>query len=202
MSMKFGESLKFVKDLRIEGDLLEIGSDRGDGSTYIFATLAKNLGRQLFSVDVDPDVIEKNCSEFEQLPFELPVKFFNQTGEEFLQDNANLKFSIVLLDNFDWDWNPHNPEPHVVEQQKKYKEQFGLDMNNHQSQFTHLRQALMLTDMLTPDAMIICDDTYWAHEYGTYTGKCGAVIPYLETQGFAVVLNKDHGIVMLRKSNA
>jgi spermidine synthase len=199
--MKFAETLKFIKDINIEGDLLEIGSDRGDGSTYIFATLAKNLGRQLFSVDVDSDVIEKNREEFKQLPFDLPVDFFNQTGEQFLEDHNNLRFSIVLLDNFDWDWNPHNSESHVLEQQKKYRERFGLEMNNHQSQFTHLRQALMLTHMLTDEAIVICDDTYWAHEYGTYTGKCGAVIPYLETLGFNVVLNKDHGIVMLRKNN-
>jgi len=199
MSMKFTEALQFIKDFEIEGDLLEIGSDRGDGSTYIFATLAKNLDRKLFSVDVDNDVIDHNREEFGKLPFSLPVEFFNQTGEDFLDENKDLKFSIVLLDNFDWDWNPHNPEAHIVAQQTRYREQFNLVMNNHQSQFTHLRQAIRLTDMLTDEAMIICDDTYWAQEYGTYTGKCGAVIPYLEILGFSVVLNKDHGIVLVRK---
>jgi len=74
-------------------------------------------------------------------------------------------------------------------------------MSNHQSQVTHLRQAILLTEMLTPDAMIVCDDSYWANEYGTYTGKCGAAIPYLETLGFRVVHNKDHGIVMIRKNS-
>jgi hypothetical protein len=199
--MKFTEALQFIKDFEIEGDLLEIGSDRGDGSTYIFATLAKNLDRKLFSVDVDNDVIDHNREEFDKLPFSLPVEFFNQTGEDFLDENKDLKFSIVLLDNFDWDWNPQSadPDPSIVAQQVKYREQFNLEMTNHQSQFTHLRQAMRLTDMLTAEAMIVCDDTYWAQEYGTYTGKCGAVIPYLEILGFSVVLNKDHGIVLVRK---
>jgi hypothetical protein len=199
--MKFTEALQFIKDFEIEGDLLEIGSDRGDGSTYIFATLAKNLDRKLFSVDVDNDVIDHNREEFDKLPFSLPVEFFNQTGEDFLDENKDLKFSIVLLDNFDWDWNPQSadPDPSIVAQQVKYREQFNLEMTNHQSQFTHLRQAMRLTDMLTDEAMIVCDDTYWAQEYGTYTGKCGAVIPYLEILGFSVVLNKDHGIVLVRK---
>jgi len=201
MAMKFNESIQFLKGLEITGDLLEIGSDRGDGSSYIFATLAKNLDRRLFSVDVDPAVVDKNREEFQQLPFELPVEFFNQTGEQFLQDHTDLRFSIVLLDNFDWDWNPHSPEPHILEQKKRYQIEFGLDMSNHQSQVTHLRQAILLTEMLTPDAMIVCDDSYWANEYGTYTGKCGAAIPYLETLGFRVVYNKDHGIVMIRKNS-
>ena len=201
MSMKFTETLQFIKEIAIEGDLLEIGSDRGDGSTYVFATLAKNLDRKLFSVDVDKDIIDHNREEFGQLPFSLPVEFFNQTGEDFLDANKDLKFSIVLLDNFDWDWNPHNTEAHIVAQQTRYREQFNLEMSNHQSQATHLKQALKLTNMLTDEAMIVCDDTYWANEYGTYTGKCGAVIPYLEILGFAVVLNKDHGVVLIRKNN-
>lgn len=200
MAMKFTETLQFIKELEIEGDLLEIGSDRGDGSTYIFATLAKNLDRKLFSVDVDKDIIDHNQEEFSRLPFSLPVEFFNQTGEDFLDANQDLKFSIVLLDNFDWDWNPHNTDPSIVAQQIRYREQFNLEMNNHQSQLTHLRQALRLSHMLTAEAMIVCDDTYWANEYGTYTGKCGAVIPYLETLGFNVVLNKDHGVVLIRKN--
>ena len=201
MAMKFTEALQFVKEIKIEGDLLEIGSDHGDGSTYIFATLAQNLDRKLFSVDVDPDIIEHNRSEFSQLPFSLPVEFFNQTGEDFLDAHKDHKFSIVLLDNFDWDWKPENTEAHIVEQQHRYLEQFNLIMNNHQSQSTHLNQALKLTHMLTDEAMIVCDDTYWANEYGTYTGKCGAVIPYLEILGFRVVLNKDHGVVLIRKNN-
>jgi hypothetical protein len=131
----------------------------------------------------------------------LPVEFFYQTGEDFLDANKDLKFSIVLLDNFDWDWKPENTEAHIVEQQHRYLEQFNLIMNNHQSQSTHLNQALKLTNMLTAEAMIVCDDTYWANEYGTYTGKCGAVIPYLEILGFRVVLNKDHGVVLIRKNN-
>jgi len=200
MAMKFTETLQFIKEITIEGDLLEIGSDRGDGSTYIFATLAKNLDRKLFSVDVDKDIIDHNQEEFSRLPFSLPVEFFNQTGEDFLDANKDLKFSIVLLDNFDWDWNPQNTDSSIVAQQIRYREQFNLEMNNHQSQLTHLKQALRLSQMLTDEAMIVCDDTYWANEYGTYTGKCGAVIPYLETLGFDVVLNKDHGVVLIRKN--
>ena len=201
MAMKFNESIQFLKGLEITGDLLEIGADRGDGSSYLFATLAKNLDRRLYSVDVDPAVIDKNREEFAHLPFDLPVEFFNQTGEQFLEEHQDLRFSIVLLDNFDWEWNPQSPEPHILEQRKRYQSEFGFEMNNYQSQLTHLRQAILLTNMLTPDAMIVCDDSYWAYEYGTYTGKCGAAIPYLETLGFAVVYNKDHGIVMTRKNS-
>lgn len=179
---------------KVNGDFLEIGSDRGDGSTGLFGSLAGHFNKKLYSVDVDQGIIENNTSKF----FDFPIEFFCQKGEEFLDQNQDKKFTFVLLDNFDWQWNPHNPEDWIQNQKDKYQNQYHIDMTNVNSQKAHLLQAIKLTNMLTEQALIICDDTYYAKEYGVYVGKCGAAIPYLETIGFKIMNTENHGVVLSR----
>jgi Na+-translocating ferredoxin:NAD+ oxidoreductase RnfD subunit len=157
------------------------------------------MNKQLYSVDIDREIIEKNHARFERMPFKLPIGFYNQAGEAFLEDNPTLKFSVVLLDNFDWQWNPSKPEDFIQAQVDRYKSEFSIDMSNLNSQITHLKQALLLKDMLTEQAVVLCDDTYWDEVHATYTGKCGAAIPYLMTLGFVPMLERDHGVILLRK---
>lgn len=197
--MDFSIVLDYIHEIEVVGDILEIGADRGDGSTFIFGSIAAHLNKQLYSVDIDKDIIERNHKRFEQMPFKLPIGFYNQAGEEFLESNPALKFSIVLLDNFDWQWNPQQPEDFIQAQVDRYRNEFDIDMNNLNSQVTHLKQALLLKDMLTTQAVVLCDDTYWDDQHATYTGKCGAAIPYLITLGFVPMLEKEHGVILLRK---
>lgn len=197
--MDFSIILDFIDEINLTGDILEIGADRGDGSTFIFASIAAHTGRQLYSVDIDKMIIENNHKRFEKMPFTLPVGFYQQAGEDFLKEHSELKFSIVLLDNFDWQWNPTKPEDFIQAQVERYKSEFNVEMSNLNSQITHLRQALLLTDMLTEQAVVLCDDTYWDETHATYTGKCGAAIPYLMSIGFVPMLERDHGVILLRK---
>jgi hypothetical protein len=199
MAMDFSIVLDHIHDIDVTGDILEIGADRGDGSTFIFASIAAHMGRQLYSVDIDAEIIERNRIRFERMPFKLPVSFYTQPGEAFLEEHTDLKFSIVLLDNFDWQWDPHKYEDFIKKQQDHYKAEFGVEMTNLNSQITHLKQAVLLTTMLTEQAVVLCDDTYWDHEHATYTGKCGAVIPYLMTLGFVPMLERDHGVILVRR---
>jgi hypothetical protein len=197
--MDFARVLDYIHEIELAGDLVEIGADRGDGSTFIFSSIANHTGKKLYSVDIDPEIIAKNIAKFERLPFKLPVEFFNSKGEDFLEAHRNLRFSIVLLDNFDWQWNPQTPEDFIQAQVDRYKQEFSIDMSNLNSQVTHLKQALLLNDLLTPQAIVVCDDTYWDHTHATYTGKCGAAIPYLITCGFTPVLEENHGVILIRK---
>jgi hypothetical protein len=199
MAMDFSIILDYIHEIELTGNILEIGADRGDGSTFIFASIAAHTGCQLYSVDIDQIVIERNHDRFAKMPFKLPVSFYTQPGEDFLKEHNDLKFSIVLLDNFDWQWNPRKPEDFIQAQVEHYKSEFNVEMSNLNSQITHLRQAVLLTNMLTEQAVILCDDTYWDNEHATYTGKCGAVIPYLMTIGFVPMLERDHGVILLRK---
>lgn len=176
----------------LEGDFLEIGSDRGDGSTGLLVSLANHFNKKLYSVDIDNDIIEKNKIKFQG------VEFICQTGEEFLDNNLDKKFTVVLLDNFDWQWNPHNPEHWIQAQKEKYQNQYQVSMTNVNSQKAHLLQSIKLTNMLTKKSIVICDDTYYIKECGVYVGKCGAAIPYLESIGFKIRNSENHGVVLTR----
>lgn len=198
MAEKFIHVLKFLREIKIDGDFLEIGSNRGDGSTFIFASIANGLGKQLYSVDIDPDIIERNRIEYENLPFRLPVNFCLSSGEAFLEQNQNLRFSVVLLDNFDWQWNPDNPEDFIKDQVERYRTQFNLEMNNVNSQMVHLSQAIAVEPLLTEQAIIVCDDTYWSPQHGVYVGKCGAAVPYLLQKNFRIAEVRGTVVILIR----
>lgn len=199
MGMSFSDIVEFIKDIDLTGDFLEIGSERGDNSTHIFSLLAATMGRTLYSVDLDPDIVEKNLARFQNIALNLPIRFYNQSGEQFLTDNPDLKFSIVLLDNFDWQWNPEQNDNTIQNQIDHYRSAFSIEMNNVNSQRTHLQQAMQMLPMLTPQAIVICDDTWYHNQIGVYVGKCGAAIPFLLNHGFKIVHERNHGVILIRK---
>jgi hypothetical protein len=196
MGMDFKKIEKYVIDMSIDHDILEIGSGRGlENSTDTLSIIAARNNKTLYSVDVEKNLIDKNRIRYA----DHPVEFFNATGEDFLdQHSANLRFSVVLLDNFDWDWWVDQETPDfAIEQQHTYKTDYNVEMNNVNSQTAHLLQAIKLTDMLAEQCVIVCDDSFWIHERQTYSGKCGAAIPYLMSLGFIPHL-EEAGVILVR----
>jgi len=194
MGMDFSLIKKYAAEITITDDLLEIGSDHGEGSTSVLNDIAFANQKVLYSVDMDDTVIRKNSEKYHG----TAVKFYNIKGEDFLDEHTNLKFSIVLLDNFDWNWWINQTPPNfLTEQQDTYQSKFQLDMTNTNSQITHLVQALKLTNMLSQQCVIVCDDTF-VNNNQTYDGKCGAAVPYLLTLGFVPQV-ETNGVVLVRK---
>ncbi len=193
MGMDFTLIKKYAQSIKITDDLLEIGSDRGEGSTKILAELSLENKKTLYSVDFNEDVINKNVEIYK----DLPVSFHVKKGEDFLDENKNLKFSVVLLDNFDWNyWLNETTPDFVVEQINYYNSIQNIEMNNINSQIAHLTQAIKLTKMLSEECIVICDDTSINNDH-TYSGKCGAAIIYLISIGF-IVFQENSGLVCLR----
>lgn len=197
--MDFFKITEYLDSLSITGDILEIGSERGNNSTEILAEIAHQHGVTLYSVDIDPDLIRKNTEHFRKNYPHLPIKFVNSTGEEFLRNNRHLAISMALLDNFDWTWFPNKNESYAIDQSRDYLSKYGLVMNNLNSQATHISQAISLMPLLTNNCMIICDDTFRVYPQETYSGKCGAVVPYLLSQRFDIVYQEANGLLMVRK---
>lgn len=195
MAMDFQLINQYVNEIIITDDLLEIGTDRHEGSTNVLANIAARNNKTLYSVDMDTAMINCNIEKYQ----ELPVKFHNLKGEEFLEQNPSLKFSVVLLDNFDWNWEPNRPLYHnTLTQFEEYRDIYNLEMTNINSQQAHLIQALKLTNMLSEQCVVACDDTFINDHTQTYDGKCGAAIPYLLTLGF-VAYPENAGFVLVRK---
>lgn len=183
----------WVEDID-EGDVIEIGVDRGEGSTAFFVDIATQKGVNFVGVDAHPEQIEKITKALEQ-EAGLPdnVEIVHEKGEIYLNSirDQGRKFSIVYLDNFDWDyWKGNSPdEPFVPGQRQMYKDVMNVEMSNLNSQLTHLMQAMNIMHMLTPRAVVICDDTWFEPKEGIFLGKCSAALPFLLACGFSIVHN-------------
>jgi hypothetical protein len=193
MGMDFPKIYDYINQIVITDDLLEIGADRGEGSTAVLGKIACNNDKILHSVDMDQQIISENVRKY----VADPIMFYNLMGEDFLDQNSHLKFSVVLLDNFDWNWTPLETAVWIGDQISNYKNNYNLEMNNLNSQKTHLMQCIKLTNMLADQCIIICDDTWFLHEHGIYLGKCGAAIPYLMSLGFSLS-HERNGVILIR----
>jgi hypothetical protein len=187
------------------GAWIEIGVDRGEGSTKYFSDLAQQRATKFYAVDYDPAQIQRITQtltatgnaiinldgtishELGALPDHVTV--VQAKGEDFLStyDITN-KVSLVYLDNFDWDyWVGRQEESFVPAQKQHYRQTMGTEMTNINSQQAHLLQAIHLMNMMTDNSIIVCDDTWYHPEEGVFIGKCSAVIPYLLLNGYQIL---------------
>lgn len=172
------------------GVWIEIGVDRGEGSTLFFADLAQNRATGFYAVDYDQEQIDGLRKRFGNLPDH--VRTVQARGEDFLDDFRNLeptaRVSLVYLDNFDWDyWVNRKAKSFVPAQKQRYLEKMGTEMTNLNSQQAHLIQAMRLMPLMSDRSIIVCDDTWYDPQEGVYIGKCSAAIPYLLLNGYEIL---------------
>ena len=201
------------------GNWIEIGVDRGEGSTRWFALHAKTKANKFYAVDMDPDQIARasvsmrqtgemimmSNGTFSPVIGESPdhVEFYAGRGEDFLDGLVDQKISLAYLDNFDWDyWLGQQEESFVAGVKQRYLDKLNVEMTNINSQQTHLLQAMKLIPLLTENSIVICDDTWYMPNEGIFSGKCGAVIPFLQLHGFKVLdtegYRQNSGVIMGR----
>lgn len=173
------------------GCFIEIGSSRGgdSSSTEVIASWANRRKERFITVDIDPD----QSNRVIRLKLDN-VSVINTTGEEFLQSLPRPgldSIAFLYLDNFDWDWQPGEPpNPDIVNQQARYRE-FGLEMNNINSQRAHLAQMMLAMPLMAPRSIVACDDTWYNKWWGHFSGKSGSVVPYLLNNGYEVLYTEE-----------
>lgn len=193
-----------------QGSWIEIGVDRGEGSTKFFSDLSKKHATKFFAVDADINQVTKaqqNLSltgnatinpngtitpEFGPPP--AHVVFVHGRGEVFIdqliKNHPDERVSLVYLDNFDWDyWVGREEEAFVPAQKEHYRKTMGIEMTNINSQQAHLLQAMKLLPIMTENSIIVCDDTWYHPHEGVFVGKCSAVIPLLLLNGYTILHN-------------
>ena len=202
MGQIFRRAKQYVDQLDPDyvGQFVEIGSSRvGDGhlrvagnggSTSWIASWAAEHDRYLCTVDVDP--IQCDLVRSLNIP---NVEIVNSTGEEYLQTFPGhmTTISVLYLDNFDWDWHPEHTEQFVAEQQQRYRE-LGIEMTNVNSQAAHVTQMVTAMPFMAKQSIVICDDTWYNKHWGHYSGKSGAVVPYLIGQGYRVAETEEYPV--------
>lgn len=186
------------------GAWIEIGVDRGEGSTKFFADMAKTKATKFYGVDADEKQIARarvvlsaqgnmtlgSDGNFHLQEGPLPdhINLVHSFGETFLENLPKQPVSMVYLDNFDWDyWVGGQEESFVPAQKQHYRDYMGTEMTNINSQKAHLAQAMLLMPMMTDNSIIVCDDTWYHPKEGVFIGKCSAVIPFLMLHGYELI---------------
>lgn len=199
MGQIFRKAEQYLDHIDSTGQFIEIGTSRNgdDGSTKIIAEWAGRFDQKLYTVDIDYENINFVTK------YNIPnLKTYWGSGESFFESfPAHLgPISFLYLDNFDWDWHPDNPEPFVLEQRLRYDE-LGLEMNNVNSQRAHLEQMMKALPYMADKCIVVLDDTWYNRWWGHYSGKSGAVIPYLLSKGYTVLDTEEqpvYGTIMGR----
>jgi hypothetical protein len=175
--------------------IVEIGSDRWEGSSAYFADLANTHDMKFITVDLDPG------AELRLRKTVLPdhahlVEFVQSEGTAWSKQYSGPAIKALYLDNFDWDWST-NRQSEMIEQQRQWYGSQGITMSNLNSQTSHVTQMVNLLPYMSVQCVICVDDTY---EYnGVYIGKGGAVVPYLMTQGYQILQSSEYGVILGRR---
>ena len=174
--------------------IVEIGSDRWEGSSAYFADLANTHGMKFITVDLDPGAgvrLRKTIAP-EHVPL---VEFVQAEGTAWSKQYSGPAIKALYLDNFDWNWST-NRHSKMIEQQREWYSSQGITMSNLASQTSHITQMVNLLPHMSTQCVVCVDDTY---EYnGVFIGKGGAVVPYLLGQGFDLVEASDYGVILGR----
>jgi hypothetical protein len=193
---------KYVTSISQYGEcIVEIGSERGEGSTAYFTLLAEKYKTKFYTVDINESIpIELDKSLLDKLIF------YNMPGSLFAErvmPKLGRRIKVLYLDNFDWDWDPDidnfpdRTRPDWMQRQIEWYAKRDLTLNNVASQTEHLKQMMYLLPFMSADAVIICDDTYRYKPNDAFTGKCGAVVPFLLANGYKIKA-EDAGVILQR----
>jgi hypothetical protein len=183
--------------------ILEIGSDRAEGSTEWFDELAKTKNVDFYSIDV-VDEASKKFKHLTNTNFVVAKSGSIWTHTEL--SKLKKKIKVLYLDNYDWISSMNNINSHEQRLIDEYAKR-GVTMTNLDCQREHLYQMIGCLPYMEDESLIICDDTPYNDSAGVYFGKNGAVVPYLLNFGYEIVFGRGHnrnceednGIILYRK---
>lgn len=166
------------------GAVVEVGSDRGEGSTAFLSSLANRTGREFFSVDFS--------NEGRQNAEQACGSCAHQGMGEVWLENEFPKLStagtiaLAYLDNYDWTY-PWTKGMQYKQQQHVDYNAKGLELSNQRSQEVHLLQAVQVERFCTERCFVLFDDTWPSAGMNRYSGKGGAALAFLLANGFEPV---------------
>lgn len=151
----------------INASIVEIGGERGEGSTSFLQRFAHRKGVPFHTVDMVNT---------------------GMTGEQWCREvlpGLNERVGFAYLDNFDWTFETFKHEPWVHEQRAAYA-RAGVELTNANSLAAHLEQTQLIEPFAADDCAILYDDT-WQTPDGQWTGKGGTAIPWLLSRGWRIL---------------
>jgi hypothetical protein len=133
--------------------ILEIGSDRWEGSTVWLANIAERLDMHFYSVDID-DSAQRRITH-------PRITWCISEGADWCRAVLPVldhKIGLVYLDNFDYDWRVGDDNPMIQKQKAEYLSR-DVVMDNQNCQVTHMKQMISILPYTVPGSVAIFDDT-------------------------------------------
>jgi hypothetical protein len=197
-SKKYIDSLTFADNEVI----VEIGSERGEGSTAWFDNIAKERNVDFYSIDVST-YAQQHLQYLQHTNF-----IVTNSGSTWAHNDLpklDKKIKVLYLDNYDWLHTTSNHNDNEIAMIAAYRLR-GVTMSNLNCQQEHLMQMIGCLPYMATNSIIICDDTPFQEHSGVYIGKNGAVVPYLLNYGYDVAFGRsptttckeDNGIILVR----
>jgi hypothetical protein len=170
--------------------IVEIGSERGEGSTKFFDTYSRDLGIPFYSIDIE-DNASTHLSDLKHTNWVI------DSGSNWSKEQLpllNKKIKVLYLDNFDWN---HNPTISTETGFDKLYKKHGVVWTNLNCVAEHLQQMINCLPYMAENSIVICDDTPYQEHSGIYIGKCSAVIPLLINHGYKIVHSGNNGVILV-----
>jgi hypothetical protein len=167
--------------------IVEIGSDRHEGSTRFFCDLADAHQKEFYSVDIDTAVQSRIPGK---------INWQTQSGSVWCRETLpeiDRPIWILYLDNFDYNWDINQWNDHI-NQQKTWYQTRGLTMDNQSCQVEHMKQLLGAWPYLGPGSVVVLDDTYTLND--CWVGKGGGCVIYMLSQGWKIQVAEEFGVIM------
>lgn len=180
---------KVISALPKHSYMVEIGSERGQGSTLALAQLCLANGMQFISVDVDPAISDdaKTIVKAISPSFETVCEY----GEKYLE-TTDKTFHMVYLDAFDF-WHPN----HSKERIDAYASR-GTTITDDNAAAMHLACAKALKRCLAIGGYVCFDDILTPAP--EWKGKGRDAIPWLMENGFELLEWRKQAAMLQRKS--
>jgi len=168
--------------------LIEIGSERGTGSTYRLSKLCNNKGLKLITVDADPD-INNHAGEIAR-KINPSFENYNELGEVYLSKYSENNVAICYLDAFDivTDW------PHKESSVETYKKR-NVDITNQAAYKMHYDAAVAIHPKVI-EGGFICFDDVWLDSNNVWQGKGKTAIPHLLSIGYDIIAYKTNSLLL------
>ncbi len=179
-------SLSVLEDVidQIPGNglIVEIGSDRGGGSSSFLFNLARKTNNEFITVDIDPVYLGG------------AIKTVTMTGERWLKEEmpkTGKAISVLFLDNFDWihgaaELRQGKAKAEVVNAVSEYSRK-GYELNNVNSTLTHSKQVAEAMPYLNRKSFVLLGETWFNPILDTFVGKGSAAVYQLMLNGFSVI---------------
>jgi hypothetical protein len=172
--------------------LVEIGSDRGEGSTKALAELALELKLNFITVDMNWDIYKRAL----EIVHEVNPTFAAECdkGEDFINFFAEEDIAILYLDAYD-------TMPPGFELPKDIKDPYIENMgrwDNFDAWNMHLQCCVVANKKLMPGGYVCFDDVWRKDNVWAKRSKGYTAIPWLMDRGYKEIKYVD-GCILLRK---